>query len=181
MQSTHLQPPSALESHTWAPGRQLLSFPFHSFPIELGLWRCLLCRRYESGDWRKERLELCFPTLSLPLEFEHLPTTMASTRPLWPRPPCPGLGVVLSAITTFFLTFIFIYFLGCARSWLWHTGSLIFIAIYRIFSCSNWDLVPWPGIEPGSSALGAQSLRHCTRKFLLLLLLLIFTRGPLHP
>ena len=40
--------------------------------------------------------------------------------------------------------------------WLHHVGSLIFVqhvgsfsvAIYRIFSCSTWDLVPWPGIEP---------------------------------
>ena len=40
--------------------------------------------------------------------------------------------------------------------WLCHVGSLIFVqhvgsflvAICRIFSCSTWDLVPWPGIEP---------------------------------
>ena len=37
----------------------------------------------------------------------------------------------------------------------------------RIFSCSvrslsysMWDLVPWPGIEPGPSALGAWSIIH---------------------
>ena len=27
-----------------------------------------------------------------------------------------------------------------------------------------WDLVPWPGIEPWSPALGAQSLSHCTTR-----------------
>ena len=27
-----------------------------------------------------------------------------------------------------------------------------------------WDLVPWPGIEPGSPALGAQSLSHWTTR-----------------
>ena len=27
-------------------------------------------------------------------------------------------------------------------------------------SCRMWDLVPWPGIEPGLSALGARSLSH---------------------
>ena len=27
-------------------------------------------------------------------------------------------------------------------------------------SCSTWDLVPWPGIEPRSPALAGQSLSH---------------------
>ena len=27
-----------------------------------------------------------------------------------------------------------------------------------------WDLVPWPGIEPGPPALGAWSLNHCTTR-----------------
>ena len=31
-------------------------------------------------------------------------------------------------------------------------------------SCSMWDLVPWPGIEPNTQALGAQSLSHWTTK-----------------
>ena len=31
-------------------------------------------------------------------------------------------------------------------------------------SCSMWDLVPWPGNEPGSLALGAWSLNHWTIK-----------------
>ena len=40
----------------------------------------------------------------------------------------------------------------------------------RAFSCSMWDLVPWPGIEPRPPALGAQSLnRWTTRKSLVLL------------
>ena len=30
--------------------------------------------------------------------------------------------------------------------------------------CSIWDLVPWPGIEPGPSALEAQSLSHWTTR-----------------
>ena len=30
----------------------------------------------------------------------------------------------------------------------------------RIFSCSVWDLVPQPGIEPRPPALGAQNLSH---------------------
>ena len=31
-------------------------------------------------------------------------------------------------------------------------------------SCSMWDLIPWPGIEPGTPALGTQSLSHWTTK-----------------
>ena len=31
-------------------------------------------------------------------------------------------------------------------------------------SCSIWDLVPWPGIEPGPSALEAQNLNHWTTR-----------------
>ena len=30
--------------------------------------------------------------------------------------------------------------------------------------CSIWDLVPWPGIEPGPSALEAQNLNHWTTR-----------------
>ena len=33
-----------------------------------------------------------------------------------------------------------------------------------ILRCSMWDLVPWPGIEPGSPALGAWSLSHWTTR-----------------
>ena len=39
-------------------------------------------------------------------------------------------------------------------------GSWIFAAACRIFSCGMWDLVSWPGIEPGPPALGAGSLSH---------------------
>ena len=31
-------------------------------------------------------------------------------------------------------------------------------------SCGMWDLVPWPGIKPGPSALGARSLNHWTTR-----------------
>ena len=31
-------------------------------------------------------------------------------------------------------------------------------------SCGMWDLVPWPGIEPGPPALTAQSLSHRTTR-----------------
>ena len=32
------------------------------------------------------------------------------------------------------------------------------------FSCSMWDLVPWPGIEPGFPALTARNLSHWTTR-----------------
>ena len=55
------------------------------------------------------------------------------------------------------------------QSSLWHMESLV--SAYGIFSCgmqtlscSIWDLVPWPGSEPGPPALGAQSLNHWITK-----------------
>ena len=40
----------------------------------------------------------------------------------------------------------------------------IFTCSMQTLSCSMWDLVPQPGIEPGSPALGAQSLSHRTTR-----------------
>ena len=47
--------------------------------------------------------------------------------------------------------------------------SFLFICFYLFIylaapglSCSMWDLVPWPGMEPKLPALGAQSLSHWT-------------------
>ena len=58
-----------------------------------------------------------------------------------------------------------IYLSGCTRNWFQHVGSAIFTVPCGIFSCgmatiscSMWDLVHWPGIEPGPSALAAWSL-----------------------
>ena len=34
----------------------------------------------------------------------------------------------------------------------------------QTISCSLWDPVPWPWIEPRPPALGVQSLSHCTTK-----------------
>ena len=38
----------------------------------------------------------------------------------------------------------------------------ILVAAQEPFSCDMWDLVPWPAMETGSPALGAQSLPHWT-------------------
>ena len=35
----------------------------------------------------------------------------------------------------------------------------IYLSALRL-SCSMWDLIPWPGIKPGPSALGAWSLSY---------------------
>ena len=40
----------------------------------------------------------------------------------------------------------------------------VLVVALRIFSCSMWDLAPWPGIEPGTPALGAWSLSHWTTR-----------------
>ena len=39
-----------------------------------------------------------------------------------------------------------------------HMSSLV--ATCKLFNCSMWDLVPWPGVESRSPALGVQSLSH---------------------
>ena len=41
-----------------------------------------------------------------------------------------------------------------------HMSSLV--ATCKLFNCSMWDLVPWPGVESRSPALGVQSLSHWT-------------------
>ena len=70
-----------------------------------------------------------------------------------------------------FLKFIYLFiWLLCvlvAARGIFVEGSLveacgIFSCGMRTLSCSVWDLVPWPGIEPGPPALGAWSLSHWT-------------------
>ena len=39
----------------------------------------------------------------------------------------------------------------------------IYLAVLGL-SCSMWDLVPEPGMEPRPPRLGAQSLSHCTTR-----------------
>ena len=38
--------------------------------------------------------------------------------------------------------------------------SLVLVEALGIFSCSTWDLIPWPGIKPGPLALGTPSHSH---------------------
>ena len=57
----------------------------------------------------------------------------------------------------FFKIFIF---LGCAGSL--DAAHGIFSYGVGTLSCGMWDLDPWPRVEPGIPALGAQSLSHWT-------------------
>ena len=41
--------------------------------------------------------------------------------------------------------------------------TFIYLAVLSL-SCSMWDLVPWPGIEPGAPALRVWSLSHWTTR-----------------
>ena len=65
----------------------------------------------------------------------------------------------------------FTYLFGCASlrcitqdlwSSFWYAGC--FSCDLWILSCGMWDLVSWPGIEPGPPTLGAQSLSHWTTR-----------------
>ena len=42
----------------------------------------------------------------------------------------------------------------------WATNTFTLVAARGVFSCNIWNLVPWPGMEPEPSVLGAQSLSH---------------------
>ena len=57
--------------------------------------------------------------------------------------------------------FVLKYLFGCTRSQLQH--SLIIEACW-FFSRFMWNLVPWPGIEPGLLALGVGSLSYWTTR-----------------
>ena len=75
------------------------------------------------------------------------------------------LGVGLLSVTVCLLLLFFFV----VKSVLVCT-SFFFLIIYLFIlampglNCGLWDLVPWPGIEPGLPALGAQNLRHWTTR-----------------
>ena len=78
-------------------------------------------------------------------------------------------GDKVEAVLPFLKNFFKIYFY--LFIWLWHVGSLSFVAACGIYTCgmwtlgcSMWDPVPWPGIELGPPALGGQSLSHLTTR-----------------
>ena len=50
----------------------------------------------------------------------------------------------------------------------------IFSCSIQTLSCSMWDLVPWPGIEPGPRALGVWNLSHWTTREVPVMYILTF-------
>ena len=63
----------------------------------------------------------------------------------------------------FFFKYLFIYlFMWLHRVLVAAHG--IFIAVCGLLRCGMQDLVPWPGIEPWTPALGAWSLNHCATR-----------------
>ena len=47
---------------------------------------------------------------------------------------------------------------------MWHAGSSVFIEACRLFSCSMWDPVLGPEVEPGLPAWGAWNLSRWTTR-----------------
>ena len=57
------------------------------------------------------------------------------------------------------------FLLFCVPHPLFSPQIYLFVYLSALdLSCSMWDLVPWPGTEPGPPALGAQSLSHWTTR-----------------
>ena len=69
-------------------------------------------------------------------------------------------------IGLFLLKIYFYLFIYLAASGLTCSmqGSSIFLASCRVFSCSMWNLGPWPGTRLGPPHLGAWSLSHWTTR-----------------
>ena len=66
----------------------------------------------------------------------------------------------------FFLLFFFFYFFFLLKkNYLFIWLQQVLVVARRIFSCSLWDLVPWPGIEPQAPCIGSSEFSHwATRK-----------------
>ena len=69
---------------------------------------------------------------------------------------------------SFLCVFIYLAALGLSCS-MWD----LFSCGMRTLSWGMWDLVPWPRLEPGPPALGAQSLSHWTTREVLSLFILV--------
>ena len=83
-------------------------------------------------------------------------------------PPCLLRNCLLfHAILVLLLAFIPVYCLKYLFIWqcrvLLVARGVFSCSTQNLFGCSLWDLVPWPGIEPGSSELGT-SLSHGTTR-----------------
>ena len=63
----------------------------------------------------------------------------------------PPLIIPLTGLSLWNPRFLLIYLFSCAGSSLWHANS-------------QWDLIPWPGIQPGPLALRTWSLSYWTTR-----------------
>lgn len=68
-------------------------------------------------------------------------------------------------ITTHLVLLFFFKFFKTNFIYLFEAANKLFICFWvlvascDIFGCGMWDQVPWPRVEPGPPALGAQTLR----------------------
>ena len=135
-------------------------------------WRDVICLPVGSKDffffWFKGFLSLKSSKFA----------SIGSVHHLYPLLMGPGLSTCLMCfliarsrvrIPFFLFLFIFIYLValglscGSRAPQLRLAGSLV-VAFELLVSACVWDLVPWPGIEPGPPALGVRSLNHCATR-----------------
>lgn len=67
----------------------------------------------------------------------------------------------------------FAFYLCILNTYIFIWLRQILVAANKILSCTTWDLVPLPGIEPGTPVWGAQSLSHWLTREVPLLCFLI--------
>ena len=143
---------------TWTAARQASL----SFTIS---WSLLRLTSIESAMLSKHLILCCpllLPSVFRVFQYRSLFQRVRAPHIRWPKYWSFGFNISpsseFSGLTSFridwfdlvLLRFL-VYLFGCTRLHLWHMG---------FFSWGLWDLVPWPGIEPGSSALGVQSINH---------------------
>ena len=118
------------------------------------------------GKKQKKVSEMCYSRetflLFVILLFENTFTEIQFTyRKIYPFKVYKSMTLVHLEYTNITKTWIQNFFF-LFKIFIWLLQVLV--AECGIFSCSTWDLVPWPGIEPGPPALGAQSLSHWTTR-----------------
>ena len=106
-----------------------------------------------TGHWGSIHLSSFF-FLSVPLTIQSQLLYLLVHQCLGVFSLLPSLICHWASLENFFLIFIYLFIL---LHW-------VLVAARGIFSCGMQDLVPWPGIEPGSPALGAWSLSHWTTR-----------------
>ena len=104
------------------------------------------CDKWRGFDVLHDFCSCCFLSLFILLAFKQLSQFLCH--------------VIFLKYFSFFKKYLFIWpfwvLVVALRIFDFHC----FLVACVIFGCSMWDLVPWPGIEPGPLALGEQSLSH---------------------